>query len=378
MAGPFELPDTYLSLQAEARAVAATVADIAERADEADHVDPDVRERLRASGLAAVTVPAAYGGRFPAVDSLAVTVVREQFAAVSSHLDSLFAMQGIGSFAIATAGTAQQRARWLPAVAALDALAALALTEPHVGSDLRALSTTVTADGSDLVVTGHKSFITNAGDAAFYTTLCREGDGYSLVLVPADAPGVRVEHPHQIIAPHVLGDVIFDDVRLSADHRIGEPGAGFDLVLATLATFRVSVAGAAVGMAEAALRLAVRHAAGRVQFGVSMARLGSIPAALANSWIDIEMARSLTYRAAAAAARDPRAALNLSSMAKAGATEMLARVVDRSVQVMGRFGLIRGSEIERLYRAARPMRIYEGGTEALYDAIARQLVKDLT
>ncbi len=234
------------------------------------------------------------------------------------------------------------------------------------------------ADGDDLVVTGHKSFITNAGDADFYCVLGREDDGYSLVLVPATATGLSVEHPHQIIAPHVLGDVLLDDVRMPADHRIGEPGRGFPLVLATLATFRVSVAGAAVGLAEAALREAVRHAASREQFGMPLARLGGVPAALAASWTEIEMARALTYRAAAAATRDPRAALSLSSMAKVGATEAAGRVLDRCVQVMGRFGLVRGSAIERLYREARPMRIYEGSTEVIFDSLAKQLVKDVT
>jgi acyl-CoA dehydrogenase len=173
----------------------------------------------------------------------------------------------------------------------------------------------------------------------------------------------------------VLGDVIFDAVRVPADNRIGEPGRGFRLVLATLATFRVSVAGAAVGLAQAALDEAVRHTTSREQFGMPLARLGPIPGLLARSWTEIEMARSLTYRAAAAAARDPVANLHLSSMAKVGATEACGQVLDRAVQVMGRFGLVKGSLIERLYREARPMRIYEGSTEVILDSLARQLVK---
>jgi len=379
----FELGPEYVALQAEARALAASVADIADRADEASSIDPEMRERLRASGLAAVAVAQEYGGRFPAVDSLAMTVVREAFAAESAHLDSLFAMQGIGSYPISVAGADAVRKRWLPAVARLEALAALALTEPGVGSDLRAIATTVAEDGDSLVVNGHKSFITNAGDAAFYCVLGKDGPGkpagaYTLVLVPTDTPGVTVTQPHQIIAPHVLGDVVMTDVRVPLDHRLGAPGKGFDLVLATLATFRVSVAGAAVGLASAALAEAVRHAAGREQFGMPLARLGAVPAALASSWTDIEMARALTYRAAAAATRDARGSLHLSSLAKVGATEAAGRVVDRAVQVMGRFGLVRGSKIERLYREARPMRIYEGATEVIYDSLAKQLVKDLT
>jgi acyl-CoA dehydrogenase len=371
----FELPAQYTALQDEARALATSVTDIAARADESDHIDPEVRARLAGSGLAAVTVPAQYGGRHEHVDSLAVTVVREALAAESAHLDSLFAMQGIGSFAISIAGSDAVRKRWLPAVASLEAIAALALTEPHVGSDLRAITTTVTEDHGGLVVNGHKSFITNGGDADFYSVLGKEGDRYALVLVPATADGLTTHRPHQIIAPHVLSDVVLDHVRIPLDHRIGEPGKGFKLALATLATFRVSVAGAAVGLAQAALDEAVRHTSGREQFGVPLARLGPVPMLLAQSWTDIEMARALTYRAAAAATRDPLANLHLSSLAKVGATEAAGRVVDRAVQVMGRFGLVRGSRIERLYREARPMRIYEGASEVLYDSLAKQLVK---
>ena len=371
----FELPSRYRELQAEAGLLAASVAGRAAVADEADGVDPVMRRALRDSRLAEVTVGREYGGRFPRVDSLAVTVVREVLAGVSGHLDSLFAMQGIGSFAVSAGGSDAVRKRWLPAVAALDAIAALALTEPDVGSDLKAITTTVSSEGGHLVVSGRKSFITNAGDADLYTVLCREGDQYSLILVPADTQGITVTRPHQIIAPHVLGDVAFDGVRVPADHRVGEPGEGFRLTLATLATFRVSVAGAALGVAQAALDEALRHTTGRTQFGVPLARLGPVPSLLALSWTEIEMARSLTYRAAAAAARDPQASLHLSSMAKVGATEVTGRVVDRAVQVMGRFGLVRGSLIERLYREARPMRIYEGSTEVILDSLARQLVK---
>jgi acyl-CoA dehydrogenase len=287
----------------------------------------------------------------------------------------MFAMQGIGSYPIVAGGSDAVRKRWLPAVAGCEAIAALALTEPEVGSDLKAITTAISEQDGDLIVDGHKSFITNAGDADFYCVLGREGDGFSLVLVPSSQPGVTVTHPHQIIAPHVLGDVVLEGVRVPADHRIGPSGQGFSLALATLATFRVSVAGAAVGLAQAALEEAVRHTSSREQFGTPLARLGPVPAMLARSWTDIEMARSLTYRAAAAAARDPLANLYLSSMAKVAATEISGQVVDRAVQVMGRFGLVRGSLIERLYREARPMRIYEGATEVILDSLARQLIK---
>lgn len=376
MSGLFELPEHYVALQQQARELAASCADIADRADEADRFDPDVRARLSASGLTQVVVDAEFGGRFPTVDSLAVTVVREALAYESAHLDSMFAMQGIGSYAVSVGGSDPVRKQWLPQVAALEAIGALGLTEPAVGSDLRAITTTVVERDGELVVNGHKSFITNAGDADFYSVLAREGDRYSLVFVPAATPGVTVTSPHQIIAPHVLGDVLFDDVRVPLDNRLGEPGMGFKLMLSTLATFRVSVAGAAVGLAQGALDEALNHATAREQFGVPLAQLGPVPSKLATAWVEIEMARAMAYRAAAAAAQDPLGALHLSSIAKVGATEMAARVTDQCVQVMGRFGLVRGSKIERLYRAARPMRIYEGSTEVILDSLAKKLVKD--
>ena len=378
----FELPESYLAIIEEAKKVAQQVAPYAHHADEADHFDPNVRQILAESGLCSLTVPKKFGGRFEEVDSLAVTVVREQLAYESAHVDSMFCMQGIGSYALAQGGSPALQEAWLPAVGRLESIAALGLTEPDVGSDLRAITTTIEVEGDFLRINGHKSFITNAGDADFYTMLGKETvDGeiaYSLVLIPASTPGLSVSHPHQIIAPHVLGDVVMKDVMVPSSHRIGEPGKGFNLVLATLSTFRVSVAGAAIGIAQAALDEATKHAAGREQFGVPLARLGGIPAQLANSWAEIEMARALTYRAAAASARDARANLYLSSLAKAGATEMSGRVVDRAVQIMGRFGIVRGSKIERLYREARPLRIYEGATEVIYDSLSKQLVKRVT
>ena len=138
----------------------------------------------------------------------------------------MFAMQGIGSFPVSLGASDAVRKRWLPQVATGNAIAALALTEPDVGSDLKAITTSARVDGDELVVDGHKSFITNAGDASFYSVLCKEAEGYSLVFVPADTDGVAVTHPHQIIAPHVLGDVVFDNVRVPLDHRIGEAGQG--------------------------------------------------------------------------------------------------------------------------------------------------------
>ena len=371
----FELSGSHVELFGEASGLAATIADRAAVADESDVIDQPMLEALRASRLVELCVPAAYGGRHERVDPLSVTVVREALMGTSAHIDSLFAMQGIGSYALGAAGSDALKEAWLPRVVSLEAIAALALTEPEVGSDLRAITTTVEQRGDRLIVNGHKSFITNAGAASMYTVLGKEGAGYSLVLVPADTLGVHVTSGPRLLAPHVLGEVRLESVEVPASYRVGASGDGFSLVLATLATFRVSVAGAAVGLAQAALDEAVRHTTSRSQFGSRLADLGPIPHLLGTSWAEIEMARVFTYKAAALAAADPLKNLDWSSMAKVNATEIAGRVVDRAVQVMGRFGLIAGSKIERLYRNARPMRIYEGGSEVLIGQLARRLTR---
>ncbi|AXV08862.1 Butyryl-CoA dehydrogenase [Euzebya pacifica] len=370
----FELPERYAAIREEARGVAAGIADVAVEADGlSDRIHPDVLAALRSSNLTELMVPKVHGGRFDDVDPLAVCVAREGLMGTSSHLDSLFALQGIGSYAITRGGSAEQQARWLPAVGRAEVLAALALTEPVAGSDLKSMTTTLTETADGLVVNGEKAFISNAGHASFYTVLAKEGEGFSVVLVPADAEGITFGPTPPIIAPHVLGSVTLDHVVVDPANRLGEPGRGFDLVLSTLAVFRVSVAGASIGLAEAALREATRHANERVQFGRPLARLGAVAALLADSWTDLEQARLLTYRSAARARQDPLSALPHSSMAKLAASEAVGRIVDRCVQVMGRWGLVADSVVERAYRTARPMRVYEGASEVLRLGIAKAL-----
>jgi len=372
---PFELPGRYRELREEAERLARQVEPFAADADSQRDVDERVLHVLKQSGLCSVLVPSAYGGRDEEIDPVAVCVIREVLMPTSSHLDSLFALQGIGTYAITRCGSEDQRRHWLPRVARAEALAALALTEPQAGSDLKAITTTVAARPDGLELSGAKSFISNAGAASFYTVLARENNAFSLVLVPAEAEGLTIERSPDLIAPHVLGDLTLDRVRLPASARIGAPGTGLDGVVATLAVFRVSVAAAAIGIARSALDEAVAHAATRVQFGRPLARLGQVAAMLADSWAEVEMARLLTYRAALRVRRDPVESLPDSSMAKLAATETAARVVDRAVQIMGRFGLVADSKVERLYRQARPMRIYEGASEVLREGLARSLVE---
>jgi len=373
----FELDTKYLEIQQQAREFARSIEHLAAEADEMSEVHPGLLLALRESGLSRLMVPAEYGGVSERLDPMAICLVREVLMATSCQADSLFAMQGIGSYAITIAGTEEQRKQWLPRIANVECMPAFALTEPGSGSDLKSITSELVSEGDELCLNGLKSFISNAGVAAYYIVFARDGDEYSMVLVPADASGVSVTPTPEIIAPHVMGEVNFDAVRVPADARLGKGGDGLDLVLATLGVFRVSVAGAAVGLAQAALEEAVRHTRSRIQFGRPLNRLGPVAQMLADCWTEIEMARLITYRAAHLAGSDSAANIHYSSMAKLGASEMASRVVDRCVQMMGRFGLIKNSKMERLYRQARPMRIYEGSSEVLRQGIARKLNEEV-
>ena len=378
MAGIIEISSKYKSVIADSKELARSVETFAMEADESSELYQPVLDALRSSGLSSLMVPSEYGGRFESVDPLAVCLARETLMKTSSHLDSLFALQGIGSYAISVAGSESQKERWLPLVSKAEALAALALTEPKAGSDLKGIQTIAEGKGAEIILRGEKSFISNAGSASFYTTLAKEEDGYSLFLVPADSDGLETSPSPEIIAPHVLGELKFNDLVLPESARLGAPGTAFRNVLATLSVFRISVAGAALGIMEGALEEAVKHCSQREQFGRSLVKHGPVASLLADSWSDLESSRYLTYQTASLAADDPAKSLDRSSLAKLTATEAACRVVDRCVQTMGRWGLIRGSKIEKYYRQARPMRVYEGASEVLRLGIANGLVNEFT
>ena len=372
----FDLEPKYKDIQTAALDLTRKIEPMAVEADSLSVVHEGVLEALKESGLCRLMVPAKYGGTFDSIDPLAICVAREAMMATSSHLDSLFALQGIGSYAITVAGSDAQRSEWLPRIAKLESLGALALAEEMAGSDLKAVSTEIQQTDDGLLLNGSKSYISNAGASSYFIVFAKEDRGYSTVLVPANTAGVTTKPSPELIAPHVLGDVFFENVILPESARLGRPGDGLQNALATLGVFRVSVAGAAVGLAQAALDEAVRHTSTRIQFGRPLAKLGPVAQMLADCWTEIEMARLITYRAAVMACEDPSASLNQSSMAKLAASEMASRVVDRCVQMMGRWGLESQSKIERLYRQARPMRIYEGSSEVLRLGIAKQLITE--
>jgi acyl-CoA dehydrogenase len=308
-------------------------------------------------------------------------VLREAMASESPTVETTFAVQGLGSHPILQAGSVELARRWIPAVARGEAVAGFALSEPGAGSDAAALSLAAEADGPGWRLTGTKTWISHAPDADVYTVFARTtpgvgARGVTAFAVPGEADGLSGE-PIELIAPHALGTLEFDGVRVEPEQLLGEPDAGFRVAMGTLDRFRPSVGAAAVGLAQRALDAALAHAGQREAFGGPLRELQSVAHRLADAATAVESARLLVYEAAATLDAGHRAT-RLAAMAKLHATEAAQRVVDDAVQVHGAAGLVAGGTVGELYREVRSLRIYEGASEVQRTIIARELFRDVS
>jgi alkylation response protein AidB-like acyl-CoA dehydrogenase len=306
-------------------------------------------------------------------------ILRESLATHSTEAETALALQGLGSYPVLQSGREEIVRRWMPAVAAGDAVAAFALTEPEAGSDAAALALRAEPDGHGWRLTGEKVWISNAPEADFYTVFARTTQGagargVSAFVVPADRPGLSGEHL-DMISPHPIGRLVFDGVPVEAAELLGEADRGFRVAMRTLDLFRPSVGAFAVGMAQAAIDAAVAHAGGRMVFGGPLRDQQAISHLLAEMATRTEAARLLVYAAAAAYDAGEERIAAKSAMAKLFATETAQFVVDAAVQIHGARALRRGHLLEHLYREVRAPRIYEGASEVQRTIIARELYR---
>jgi len=349
-----------------------------------DDVDAACRARVRALGAAGflrAAVPAEHGGLHAGLDVRTLCLAREILAARDGLADFAFAMQGLGTGPITVAGSAEMKARVLPAVSRGEAIAAFALSEKEAGSDVAALATTATPDGDGHVrIDGEKSWISNGGIADHYVVFARSGEapgarGLSAYLVEADTPGLTIAERIDVIAPHPLATLRFDGCRVPLANRIGGPGDGFKVAMATLDIFRATVGAAALGFARRALHETLSHASRRKLFGGRLGDLQLAQAAIADSAAEVDGAALLVYRAAWTKDRGAPRVTREAALAKLVATENAQRVIDRAVQIHGGLGVTRGVKVEELYREIRALRIYEGASEVQKIVIARDLLK---
>jgi acyl-CoA dehydrogenase len=347
---------------------------------DAEASDPDeacrsLVEELGKAGFLKLCV--SDGENRPDVRSLAIC--REILARHHGLADFAFAMQGLGSGAISLFGTIEQKREWLPRVASGEAIAAFAMTEPETGSDAANIATSAMRDGNEWVLVGEKSYISIGGIADFYLTFARTGEGegsrgLSAFIVPADA--VQVEERIEVIAPHPLARLKYDNVRVPADAIVGEPGEGFRVGMETLNLFRVTVGAAALGFARRALVEALAFASGRRLGTAKLADNAVTQAKLADMATAIDASALLIYRAAWEQDEGGVDVRRSAAMAKLNATEAAQQVIDAAVQMHGGLGVTKGVKVEALYRDIRALRIYEGASEVQRQIIARDLLKE--
>ncbi|WP_343731163.1 acyl-CoA dehydrogenase family protein [Duganella sp.] len=349
-----------------------------------DDVDAACRQLVRQLGeggwLRHAIGGTAHGGVSESIDTRAICLIRETLARHNGLADFAFAMQGLGSGAISLFGSEANRAEYLPRVARGEAIAAFALSEPQAGSDVAAMQCAAVQDGDHYVLNGEKTWISNGGIADFYVVFARTGEqpgarGISAFIVDAGTPGLEIAERINVIAPHPLARLRFDNFRVPATKRLGEAGQGFKVAMATLDVFRTSVAAAALGFARRALDEALQRATQRQMFGQVLADFQLTQAKLAEMATGIDTSALLTYRAAWQRDQGGKVTKE-AAMAKLHATETAQQVIDAALQMFGGLGVVSGQVVESLYREIRALRIYEGATEVQQLIIARELLKE--
>jgi acyl-CoA dehydrogenase len=355
----------------------------AENEVEETEIIPDrIVKQLKELGLFGMTVPEAYGGLGLGMYE-EVRVVFEITYASPVFRSYFGTTNGVGTLGIITDGTEEQRERYLPRIASGELMASFCLTEPDSGSDAASLTTKATRDGDGYVLNGTKRFITNAIHAGLFTVFARTApkeagaSGISAFLVERDTPGITVAKPYKKMGfrgSHE-SDVIFEDCRVPASALLGgKEGEGFKNAMRSLDHARLHMAAVAVGLCQRLIDEGQRYADERKQFGKPIAQFQMIQSMLADSQAEAYAARAMVEKAARA--KDDGQDITMeSACCKYFATEAAGRIADRMLQIHGGNGYIKEYAIERLYRDARLLRIYEGTSQIQQIIIAREMRK---
>lgn len=306
--------------------------------------------------------------------------IRQGLARVCTEAETALAVQGLGGAPIQLYGSPAIKEEWMPRIRSGEAVTAFALTEPGAGSDAAALALRAEPDGSGYRLHGEKAYISNAPEADVAVVFARTGEdegprGVTAFVVPTAGEGISGESI-PMLSPHPLGRWVFDGAPVPADAILGGVGQGFTVAMQTLDLYRPSVGAFALGMAEAALRIAVEHARTREAFGSPIVEYQGVSHQLADARVGIEAATHLVYSAAEAYDAGERETLTgKAAMAKLYATEVAQQVVDMAIQVLGARGLEADSTLAGLYAEVRAPRIYEGTSEIQRNIIARELLR---
>jgi alkylation response protein AidB-like acyl-CoA dehydrogenase len=379
--------DGLTAEQREIRDLVRTLAQerIAPRAAEIDRTAEfpwDVVELLRENGLFGLMFAEEHGGA--GAGALATLVAIEELSRVCATSGLILAVQELGSLGIKLAGTEEQKARLLPALASGERLAAYALTEAAAGSDSGAIRTEARRDGDAYVLNGSKRFITNAGVAQVYVCFAKTDpgaghEGTTAFVVEAGTPGFEVGRiePKMGIKGSTTGELFFGDCRVPAANRLGEEGEGFRLAMRILDRSRPGIAAQGLGLAQGATDFAVDYARTRETFGEPIGRHQLVAGMLADMATRCEAARGLLYRCGRMiddGVEGPELT-KVSAMAKLFCTDVAMAVTTDAVQVLGGYGYVQEYPVERMMRDAKITQIYEGTNQIQRLVIARELLR---
>lgn len=349
--------------------------------DAAGAMPPAIIDQMREFGLFGLSVPAAYGGLGLNL-SQEVAMVQELCRASPSFRSIIGTTVGVGGKTIALDGTAAQKQRYLPQIADGKLIVSFCLTEPDSGSDAAGLRTTARREGDSWVINGTKRFISNAPIAGLFSVMARSepgshgARGVSAFLVEAGTPGIHVQPPWNKMGQKgaAVADVVFEDVPVPAEALLGgREGQGFRTAMKVLDGGRIHIAAVAVGLSKRLIEEATAYAKERKQFGEPLAQFQLIQGMLAESEAEYLAAKALV-EAAAQKADQGLDVRRQAAAAKLFATEACWRIADRAVQIHGGYGYMRDTAVERLFRDARLLRLFEGTSQIMQIVIARDML----
>jgi len=341
--------------------------------DRTRHFARDVIDELGRLGFLGMTVPEEYGGM--GLDTITYLLALEELAAADAGVAVTVGVHSaIPATMLLRHGTAAQKERWLRPMASGERLCGFALSEPDAGSDAAALRTRAARDGDQWVLSGTKAWATNGGTADLMVVIARSERGICAFIVPTDAPGYRPGKPEDKMGLRASNTVAitFDEVRLPAQHLLGEEAMGFGYAMEALDVGRLGVATQAVGIARRALEHSVAYCGERKQFDRPIREFQAVQFKLADMATRVEAARALAHAAAARKDRGEDITQH-ASMAKLFASETAMWVTTQAVQLFGGYGYMRDFPVEKLFRDAKVTEIYEGTSEIQRLIIAREL-----
>jgi alkylation response protein AidB-like acyl-CoA dehydrogenase len=339
-------------------------------------------EACKEMELPALGVPAAYGGA--GADTVTVAIMTEELARVCASTALAILISKLGMTPVLNWGSEELKQAYVPRVASGDIQASYCLSEADAGSDVASMRTRAVRDGDDYVLTGSKYWITNAGISDVYVVFAKTdpdagGRGISCFLVEKEW-GIRIaKHEDKMgLRGSPTGEVVLDEVRVPASHRIGAEGQGFTIAMHTLDRSRPTIGAQAVGIAQGAIDFSGAYMKQRQAFGGPIADLQGLRFMLAEMAMRNEAARALVYRACAMVDDDPTGELTrFGAMAKAFASDASMSITVDAVQLLGGYGYTRDFPVERFLRDAKVTQIYEGTNQVQKVVIARELLKHL-